>query len=149
MAATVATRVPGVTPHVHRRSFRVVMSEVDVAQIHFTNLLRWVDRGLSEWLAEIGHPFTRLLEEGPGIPIVNIQTSIDGRILLDDTISQTTWLAVVGNSSFRTRHRFERACEHMALTELTHVCVDRETRATLRAPEWLRAHEVEEPPAAV
>lgn len=133
-------------PYVHRRTFRVVMSDVDVAQIHFTNLLRWVDRGLTEWLAEIGYPFSRLLAEGPGVPIVNVQTSIDGRILLDDIVGQTTWLAVVGNSSFRTRHRFTRDGEQMALAELTHVCVDRETRATLPAPAWLREHLCEEPP---
>ena len=63
--------------HVRRATFRVVMSEVDVAQIHFTAVHRWMDRGLSEWLAEVGHPFTRLLEEGPGIPIVEHMTGLD------------------------------------------------------------------------
>ena len=54
--------------HVHTARFLVVMSEVDVAQIHFTAVHRWMDRGLSEWLVEVGHPFTRLLEDGPGHP---------------------------------------------------------------------------------
>ena len=58
-------------PHVHTQAFRVVMSEVDASQIHFTAIYRWMDRGLSEWLAEIGRPFTRILAEGPGIPIVD------------------------------------------------------------------------------
>ena len=67
--------------YIHRRTFRVVMSEVDVAQIHFTNAFRWMDRGLSEWLAEIGHPFTSVLETGPGIPIVDARCAFLGRIL--------------------------------------------------------------------
>lgn len=133
------------SPHVHERTFRVVMAEVDVAQIHFTALHRWIDRGLSEWLAEIGHPFTRLLEEGPGIPIVNITTRIAGRMLLDDVITHRAWIGRVGRTSFRTHHRFTRAGEVMAESELVHVCVDRETRATVPVPDWLSAHVVDDP----
>jgi acyl-CoA thioesterase FadM len=130
--------------HIHERTFRVVMAEVDVAQIHFTALHRWIDRGMSEWLAEIGHPFTRLLDEGPGVPIVNITTRIGGRILLDDMITQRTWIGAAGRSSFRSRHRFLRADEVMAESELVHVCVDRLTRETLPVPDWLRVHVVDD-----
>ncbi len=127
------------TPHVLTRRFQVVMSEVDVAQIHFTNAYRWMDRGLSEWLAEVGHPFTRLLEEGPGIPIVDSRCSFLGRIMLDDMIDQRTDVTGVGRTSFRSRHVFERNGEVMARGELVHVCVDRETRETTPVPDWLRA----------
>lgn len=134
-------------PHVQRRRFRVVMSEVDVAQIHFTSVNRWIDRGVSEWLAEVGYPFTRLLEEGPGVPIVNISISLSGRMLLDDVIDQCSWVGAVGRTSFRTRHRFTREGEPMAQAELVHVCVDRESRATRPVPDWLRAHLHEAEPA--
>jgi acyl-CoA thioester hydrolase len=126
-----------VTAYVHRRTFRVVMSEVDVAQIHFTNAFRWMDRGLSEWLAEIGHPFTSVLQTGPGIPIVDARCAFLGRILLDDVIEQATEVGGVGRTSFRSRHVFTRAGETVARGELVHVCVDRETRETVPVPEWL------------
>jgi acyl-CoA thioester hydrolase len=125
-------------PHVRRATFRVVMSEVDVAQIHFTAVHRWMDRGLSEWLAEVGHPFTRLLEEGPGIPIVESRCEFLGRIMLDDVIDQRTAIGGVGRTSFRSRHVFERAGEVVARGELVHVCVERETRETVPVPAWLR-----------
>jgi len=125
-------------PLIHTHRFRLVMSEVDAAQIHFTALFRWMDRGLTEWLAEADHPFTRLLEEGPGIPIVDARARFHGRMLLDDILVLTTWVAAVGNSSFRSRHRFTRDGELMADGELVHVCVDRLTRRTLPAPDWLR-----------
>lgn len=131
--------------HIHERTFRVAMAEVDVAQIHFTALHRWIDRGMSEWLAEIGHPFTRLLDEGPGVPIVNITTRIGGRILLDDLVTQRTWIGAAGRSSFRSRHRFLRGAEVMAESELVHVCVDRATRETVPVPDWLRVHVVDDP----
>jgi acyl-CoA thioester hydrolase len=130
--------------HLHTATFRVVMSEVDLAQIHFTAVHRWMDRGLSEWLAEVGHPFTRLLEEGPGIPIVESRCSFVGRILLDDIIEQRTELGGVGTTSFRSRHIFTRSGETMARGELVHVCVDRETRVTVPVPEWLRDLAVED-----
>ncbi len=120
----------------------MVMSEVDVAQIHFTNAFRWMDRGLSEWLAEIGHPFTRVLETGPGIPIVDARCAFLGRILLDDVIDQTTEVGGIGRTSFRSRHVFARDGEHVAEGELVHVCVDRETRATVPVPDWLRERAV-------
>ena len=128
--------------YIHRRTFRVVMSEVDVAQIHFTNAFRWMDRGLSEWLAEIGHPFTSVLETGPGIPIVDAHCSFLGRILLDDMVEQTTEVGGIGQTSFRSRHAFTREGEVVARGELVHVCVDRETRATVPVPEWLRERAV-------
>ena len=131
-------------PHVHTATFRVVMSEVDVAQIHFTAVHRWMDRGLSEWLAEIGHPFTQLLETGPGIPIVETRCSFVGRIMLDDVIDQRSEIGGVGRTSFRSRHLFTRAGETMARGELVHVCVDRETRQTVPVPEWIRANAVPE-----
>ena len=75
------------SPHIRRETRRIVMSEIDVSQIHFTTAYRWMDRGLCEWLADVGWPFTRLLEEGVGIPIVNSQCRFDARILLDDMIT--------------------------------------------------------------
>lgn len=136
-------------PVVHTHEFRIVMSEVDVAQIHFTALFRWMDRGLTEWLAGIDHPFTRLLEEGPGIPIVDARARFRRRILLDDVLVLQTWAAAAGTTSFRSRHRFLRAGDLAAEGELVHVCVDRGTRATLPVPDWIRdaaAHDEWVPP---
>jgi acyl-CoA thioester hydrolase len=131
-----------VSAYIHRRTFRVVMSEVDVAQIHFTNVFRWMDRGLSEWLAEIGHPFTSVLQTGPGIPIVDARCSFEGRILLDDLIEHATEVGGIGRTSFRSRHTFTRGGETVARGELVHVCVDRETRETVPVPGWLRERAV-------
>lgn len=116
------------------------MAEVDAAQIHFTALFRWMDRGLSEWLAEVGHPFTRLLEEGPGIPIVDARCRFLARVGLDDELTLRTWMADAGSTSIRSRHEFRRGDVVVAEGRLVHVCVDRPTRATVPVPDWLRAH---------
>ena len=131
-------------PHVHSQAFRVVMAEVDASQIHFTAVYRWMDRGLSEWLAEIGRPFTRILEEGPGIPIVDSRCAFLGRIMLDDEIVLRTTVGGVGHTSFRSRHEFTRAGEPMARGELVHVCVNRATRETVPVPAWLRQRAIVE-----
>ncbi len=132
-----AARMPG--PHIHTETHRIVMSEVDMSQIHFVTFHRWIDRSLSEWLAEIGWPFTRVLRDGPGIPIVDVHLSIAQRVMLDDLITITTSVGGIGTTSFRSRHRFTRNGETVAQGELVHVCVDRATRATLPVPEWIRA----------
>ncbi len=129
------------TPYLHRAERLIVMSEVDVAQIHFSTLVRFMDRGLSEWLAAIDHPFLWVLEHGPGIPIVNVSLDIGKRIHLDDVIAVTTSVGAFGRSSFKSRHVFERNGEEVARGELTHVCVNRETRESIPAPDWLREHE--------
>jgi len=124
---------------VFEQSFRIVMSEVDVAQIHFTALFRWMDRGLTEWLALAGRPFTRLLEEGPGIPLVDVRATFRERIMLDDVLLLETWMAAPGRTSFRSRHRFSRDGVLAAEGEAVHVCVDRVSRDTVPVPSWLRA----------
>jgi acyl-CoA thioester hydrolase len=136
-----------VPPHVHTHRFRVVMSEVDASQIHFTAVFRWMDRGLSEWLAAVGRPFTRLLEEGPGIPIVDARCRFLGRIMLDDELTLSTYVTGIGTTSFRSRHDFARGDEIVAAGELVHVCVDRPTREPIPVPGWLRQQERPEPPA--
>ena len=118
------------------------MSEVDVAQIHFLTFHRWIDRALTEWLAEVGRPFTWLLGEGPGIPIVQTHLDIRRRVMLDDLITIRTWLADVGNTSFRSRHEFTRDGELVAEGHLVHVCVDRATREPVRVPDWIRERAV-------
>lgn len=125
-------------PLIHTQTFQIAMSEVDASQIHFTALFRWMDRGLSEWLALVGRPFTRLLVEGPGIPIVDARAQFHGRIMLDDPITLTTFVSGIGRTSFRSRHRFSRADELVATGELVHVCVDRTTRETIAVPDWVR-----------
>ena len=126
------------SPHIRRETRRIVMSEIDVSQIHFTTAYRWMDRGLCEWLADVGWPFTRLLEEGVGIPIVNSQCRFDARILLDDMITIETSVGGVGSTSFRSRHRFLRGDELCAEGELTHVCIERGGRTPVPVPEWIR-----------
>ena len=114
------------------------MAEVDIAQIHFVTFHRWIDRSMSEWLAEIGWPFTRVLAEGPGIPIVDVHLSIHKRVMLDDLITLVTSVGGVGTTSFRSRHTFTRDGEIVAQGELIHVCVERETRETVPVPQWIR-----------
>ncbi len=114
------------------------MAEVDAAQIHFTAIYRWMDRGLSEWLAAIGHPFTRLLAEGPGVPIVDSRARFIARVLLDDEIVLTTHVGGIGTTSFESRHDFTRDGETVVEGRLVHVCIDRESRTPIPVPEWLR-----------
>jgi acyl-CoA thioester hydrolase len=136
-----------VPPHVHTHRFRVVMAEVDASQIHFTAVFRWMDRGMSEWLAAIGRPFTYVLSEGPGLPIVEARCRFLGRIMLDDELTLSTYVTGIGNTSFRSRHDFARGDEIVAAGELVHVCVDRPTRTPVPVPDWLREQEVPEPSA--
>ena len=117
-----------------------------MAQIHFTAVHRWMDRGLSEWLAEVGHPFTRLLEEGPGIPIVETRCSFVGRIMLDDVIDQTTEIGGVGRTSFRSRHVFARGGrgDGARRARSTSASTAR-TREPVPVPDWLREAAVPDP----
>lgn len=114
------------------------MSEVDVAQIHFLTFHRWIDRSMTEWLAEVGWPFTRLLQEGPGIPIVDAHLSIQQRVMLDDIITIRTRVGDIGRTSFRSLHEFTRDGEQVAEGALIHVCVDRITREPVAVPGWIR-----------
>ena len=81
---------------------------------------------------------TRVLIEGPGIPIVDVHLSILKRVMLDDLITIATSVGGIGTTSFRSRHTFSREGEVVAQGELVHVCVERETRETVPVPQWIR-----------
>jgi acyl-CoA thioester hydrolase len=137
-ARHVAHYAGDVAPLVIVRRDRIVMSEVDVAQIHFTTLFRWMDRGLTEWLAQADHPFTRILEEGPGIPVVDANVSISERLLLDDEVEIRSYVGGIGTTSFRSLHVFRRDGKIAATGRIVHVCVDRVTREPVPVPDWIR-----------
>jgi YbgC/YbaW family acyl-CoA thioester hydrolase len=125
-------------PHVRTETRRIVMSEVDVSQIHYVTVHAWMDRGLCEWLADVGRPFTRLLEEDVGIPVVGTSSRFVERIRLDDLITIRTSVGGIGRTSFRSRHRFLRDDLLVAEGELVHVCIDRRDRRPVPVPGWLR-----------
>lgn len=115
------------------------MAEVDAAQIHFTAMLRWMDRGLSEWMAAVGHPFTELLAVGPGTPIVECNARFLERVRLDDQVTLTTSIGAIGRTSFRSWHQFVRDGELVVDGQLVHVCVERGSRVPVPVPDWLSA----------
>jgi acyl-CoA thioester hydrolase len=81
-----------------------------------------------------------LLEEGPGIPVVDAQCRYVARVRLDDLVTIRTHVAEAGRTSFRVRHEFRRGAELVGEGVLVHVCVERASRRTLPVPDWLRAH---------
>jgi len=96
-------------------------------------------KGRVGWrLADVGWPFTRLLSEGVGIPIVDSRCRFDRRILLDDMITIETSVGGIGTTSFRSRHRFLRDDELCAEGELVHVCIERAGRTPVPVPDWIR-----------
>ena len=74
-----------------------------------------------------------------GIPVVNSQCRFDQRMLLDDIITIETSAGGVGNTSFRSRHRFLRGGTLCAEGELTHVCIERGGRSPVPVPGWIRS----------
>ena len=54
-------------------------------------------------------------------------------------ITIETSVGGIGNTSFRSRHRFLRGEEPCAEGELTHVCIERGERTPVPVPEWIRA----------
>lgn len=123
---------------------RVGMASVDAAGIiYFAAPLPWAEGLFTDWLADHGHPMTRILAHGAAFPIVESQTSYRVPLRLDDLVDLELSAAAVGERSFTMRTRMSRATDGVVAVEvrLVHVFVSG-LQAQMRAttiPPWLRS----------
>jgi len=76
-----------------RTSFRVAMADTDAARvIYFGAPIRWAERLVTTWLADIGCPTSQALLDGYGLPAVHCELEYASPLRLDDCVHATLWI---------------------------------------------------------
>jgi YbgC/YbaW family acyl-CoA thioester hydrolase len=83
---------------------RIAMADVDSAQIlYFASPFRWFEAQFTEFLADAGHPLSKLLAQGLGMPIIKSSCEYLIPLSLDDVVEQQLIAERIGRTSFSIR----------------------------------------------
>ena len=120
-------------------SYRVIYGDTDqMGVVYYANYLRWFERGRSEFLRQIGLPYTRIEGQGVHFPVVEVTCHYTQSARYDDEIEIHTELVELGRASFAFSYRLYRAADQNLLATGTtkHASVDRSGKI-MRIPKIL------------
>ena len=79
---------------------RVLMSDVDLVQVHYARMYLWMDHGFNQLLHDLDHPLSTLLRQGWATPVVDSHCNHLRPVTLDDEFTLVTQVIEVGRRSF-------------------------------------------------
>ena len=109
-------------------SYRVIYGDTDqMGVVYYANYLRWFERGRSEWLRQIGLPYSTIEQHGFYFPVAEVNCRYTQSAHYDDVVRIETELAQLRRASFLFNYRISRTEDLgiLATGSTTHACVDR------------------------
>ena len=91
-------------------SFKVRWGDTDPATIvFFPNFYRWMDEATHEFLTELGHPTSELMEqERISVPLLESNCKFKTPLVFDDEAVVITEVVEIHNKVFKLSHSFYR-----------------------------------------
>jgi acyl-CoA thioester hydrolase len=120
-------------------TYRVIYGDTDqMGIVYYANYLRWFERGRSEFLRQIGLPYSNIESQGFRFPVTEVNCRYGNSARYDDVIRIETGLVELGRASLSFAYQITRQAEQNLLATGTtkHACVDRIGRVT-RIPSIL------------
>ena len=131
--------------HIHR--LRVYYEDTDLAGIvYYANYLKFIERGRSEWVRELGVDQARLKAEGGGVFAVRrVVADYRAPALFDDMLDVHTRYISHSGARLRLHQTVTRGATLLFEAEVTLVCINDAGRPTA-LPDSLTAHFGRNPP---
>lgn len=123
----------------HRLSLRVYYEDTDLAGIvYYANYLKFIERGRSEWLRELGVDQAALKRQGRVFAVRRIEADYLRPALYDDPLSVETSLGESGRARLVLEQRVLRGDETLFSARVIIACLDAAGRP-VRLPDGLPA----------
>ena len=109
-------------------SYRVIYGDTDqMGIVYYANYLRWFERGRSEFLRQIGLPYSSIESQGLHFPVTEVQCRYANSARYDDVVTIETVLVGLGRASLVFNYRIARETDdtQLATGSTQHACVDR------------------------
>ena len=119
--------------------YRVIYGDTDqMGVVYYANYLRWFECGRSEFLREIGVPYTTVEQRGLHFPVVQVTCRYMQSARYDDVVQIETALAEFGRATLKFVYRITRESDGVLLArgETEHACIDGSGRIS-RIPKIL------------
>jgi len=120
-------------------TYRVIYGDTDqMGVVYYANFLRWFERGRSEFLRQIGLPYSTIEKSGYHFPVADVNCHYTQSAYYDDVISIETELTDLRRVSLSFNYRIIRRADDclLATGSTKHACIDRHGRVT-RIPQLL------------
>lgn len=110
----------------HRFPIRVYYEDTDLGQVvYYANYLKFIERGRSEWLRELGIDQQRLIrDEGLAFVVRRVEADYLRPARFDDTLEVVTTLTSATGSRIQLDQAVTRDGETLFRSTVTLVCVD-------------------------
>ena len=123
----------------HRFPIRVYYEDTDLGQVvYYANYLKFIERGRSEWLRELGIDQQRLIrDEGLAFVVRRVEADYLRPARFDDTLEVVTTLTSATGSRIQLDQAVTRDGETLFKSTVTLVCVDIRIMRAHRMPPAL------------
>ena len=119
--------------------YRVIYGDTDqMGVVYYANYLRWFERGRSEFLRQIGLPYSTIEQQGFHFPVTEVNCRYANSARYDDVVRIETELAELGRASLSFVYRISRETNQdlLATGRTKHACIDHAGKVT-RIPAML------------
>jgi acyl-CoA thioester hydrolase len=120
-------------------SYRVIYGDTDqMGVVYYANYLRWFEKGRSEFLRQIGLPYSMIEQQGFHFPVVEVSCHYKQSARYDELVQIETELSECGRASLAFKYDIRRATDGSTIaTGMTkHACTNLSGRI-LRIPKVL------------
>ena len=120
-------------------TYRVIYGDTDqMGVVYYANYLRWFEKGRSEFLRQIGLPYSRIEQQGFHFPVTEVNCRYANSARYDDDVRIETELTDLGRASLSFSYRIAREADHdlLATGATKHACIDHAGKVT-RIPAML------------
>ncbi|KGJ02600.1 tol-pal system-associated acyl-CoA thioesterase [Paracoccus sphaerophysae] len=123
----------------HRFPIRVYYEDTDLGQVvYYANYLKFIERGRSEWLRELGIDQQRLIrDEGLAFVVRRVEADYLRPARFDDALEVVTTLTSATGSRIQLDQAVTRDGETLFQSTVTLVCVDIRVMRAHRMPPAL------------
>jgi acyl-CoA thioester hydrolase len=129
----ISGKIINVTP------YRVIYGDTDqMGVVYYANYLRWFERGRSEFLRQIGLPYSIIEQQGFHFPVTEVSCRYANPARYDEVVRIETEITDLGRASLSFAYRISRESNNdpLATGSTKHACVDYAGKVT-RIPTTL------------
>lgn len=120
-------------------SYRVIYGDTDqMGVVYYANYLRWFESGRSEWLRQIGLPYSMIEQQGFHFPVSEVNCRYAQSAHYDEVVRIETALVELSRASLSFDYQISREADRcmLATGSTKHACIDRAGRLA-RIPKIL------------
>ena len=113
--------------------YRTIYGDTDqMGVVYYANYLRWFEKGRSEFLRQIGVPYSSVEEKGLHFPVIEVSCRYHSPSRYDDEITIETTLVSLGRATLNFNYRLYRKEDELIVATgwTKHACVDAEGQVT-------------------